>query len=822
VLRYIFAAVFLLNSLIAASSEKAECPRGKRHYRAGIRHIESGGIGYSNGYTTFELFLSSDPSHWRVTPFWDAKGHIFDNGKWAANTGVGIRSLWKDRAYGLNLYYDYRNTGRFHSNQLGLGLETLGELFDARLNGYFPVGRTTSPPYDSVFGGFSGNSLQILQKMQTAMQGANAELGFHFGKSELFAFYAAAGPYYFIGEAAPATWGGKARLSGTFREMVTVEISDSYDRTFRNKFQGQIALNFSFGPRSKIEKHPRGCKAAITLNDRMLQPVERQEIIVVDTVKKREAAINPATGFPYSFVFVDNTSNSNGTYESPYPTLTQAQDNSSANAIIYVFPGDGTSTGMNTGIALKASQKLWGSGVGHLISTSAGTISIPPQSSTSPTITNSDADTEGNAITLASNNAISGFTILSPLNDGIYGSAVEALEISFCSFQDSTTYAIEAAFPEDASISLTNNQFLNNANGAAFTLNGSSTLLCANNTFEGQTSVSNTPLEIIAANNAFTARLENNLFQDNTTGSVRLDLTNVASAAIHLLNNTITDNGTGAQASLGSSVVLLSTGTIGNCSIAMTGNTFDGNTSNALYLHTSGEFTALTVTASENTISNLGGSGFVLAAPVDILTLSITDNTLTACDDNGIAVIDATATTTTGTITISGNLISEIGNASNGIAINQNFSSLDLSILNNQINGCEGTGIISYAPVGIDTLTMVISGNTIDNCQNLSSNAASGIDIEQYTNLAGSITDNTLSGNAGTAVAIGTTTLAPPTVCLTLSGNDNSANYSLTNPDGGVFRLSPCNASALNVGTIDTSGTIDLVQSCPDGSPCPP
>ncbi|MDE3045922.1 MAG: inverse autotransporter beta domain-containing protein [Verrucomicrobiota bacterium] len=61
-------------------------------------------------------------------PFLDARGHVFDNGKWAANAGVGLRTLKGTRAYGINAYYDYRNTGRFHSNQIGAGLESLGEL----------------------------------------------------------------------------------------------------------------------------------------------------------------------------------------------------------------------------------------------------------------------------------------------------------------------------------------------------------------------------------------------------------------------------------------------------------------------------------------------------------------------------------------------------------------------------------------------------------------------------------------------------------------------------------------------------------------------
>lgn len=819
--RFIFFAGVLSLASIANAYEEGTYFDGKQHYRATIRHIERGGIGYEEGYTTLEAFLSSDPSQWRVTPFLDARGHLFNNGKWAANAGLGLRALWANRAYGVNTYYDYRNAGHLHSHQIGAGIETLGELFDFRVNGYLPVGSKTSGLYDIAFKTFSGNYMLVSQKNQSAMKGANAEFGFHVGNSESFGLYAAAGPYYFIGKAAPSTWGGKARIAGIFKDIITLEISDSYDRTFHNKLQGQISLTVSFGPKSKVKERGCSCRETITLNDRMLQPVERQEIIVIDNIKKNTVAIDPATGLPYFFVFVDNTSSSNGTYESPYHSFAQAQDNSSPNDILYVLPGDGTTQGMDSGITLKANQKFWGSGVSHLIQTSLGTISIPAQSSSSPTITNTNIDTEGNAITLATNNAISGFTITSAMNDAIYGTDPQSLDVSSCTIENSSTFVIEASFPSDASVSLTNNQFLNNVNGVFLSLNGTSTVVCLDNTFTGQTSVSSVPIELSADSNILDVRIANNVLNNNTTGGIRFGLNNVVDANISVLNNIITNNGTGSQSSLGSSFVILPSGTTDKCSIALNGNTFSGNASNSLYMHFSGAFTTLDVTASTNTMSNNGGSALVLSTPViNTLALLATDNIITQCNDNGIAVI-ASGATSTGYITINNNAIKNIANSSNGIAINQGFLNLNLTILNNEINGCEGTGITSYALIGIDSLTLNVSDNTITNCQNLSSNGSSGLDIHQFTSLVGSVANNTLFGNTDPAVAIDST-LPAPTACLTLISNNNSSDYLLTNPVDGIFRLSPCNVDSVNVGTINRSGTIDPVQSCSSLTPCSP
>ena len=58
----------------AVRNETEECSPGKRYDRASVRHIEGGGIGYNQGYTTFEAFLNSGPGHWPVMPFLDIRG----------------------------------------------------------------------------------------------------------------------------------------------------------------------------------------------------------------------------------------------------------------------------------------------------------------------------------------------------------------------------------------------------------------------------------------------------------------------------------------------------------------------------------------------------------------------------------------------------------------------------------------------------------------------------------------------------------------------------------------------------------------------------
>ena len=109
--------------------------------RVTARHIDPGGIGYNQGYTTLEGFfpLYNGWDSWVL--FLDARAHIFNNGRPACNAGLGTRYLTQSRAWGLNAYYDYRKTNRQHYNQVGAGLESLGRVWDFRFNGYRCVGR---------------------------------------------------------------------------------------------------------------------------------------------------------------------------------------------------------------------------------------------------------------------------------------------------------------------------------------------------------------------------------------------------------------------------------------------------------------------------------------------------------------------------------------------------------------------------------------------------------------------------------------------------------------------------------------------------------
>jgi len=391
------------------------CQQSPRTQRIEVRHIEANGVGYKDGYSTLEGFFTIPytlDGFW--VPFLDIRAHIFNDGKPAVNGGIGVRYLTDSRVWGFNTYYDYRKTRRFHYNQVGYGFETLGKLWDFRVNAYVPVGKKESGLFHTRFHEFKNHSIILSSKKEIGMKGANAEAAYHLLRKENYKLYAAAGPYYFEQEGKIA-WGGEGRVAFTLFDYIRLQLSGSYDSLFRGIVQGEVAFTFSFGGKRTIQArqncHEYYCRERRMLEERALQRIDRNEIIVVTNKREKSKAINPATGKPYTVWFVNNTSHSQGTYQSPFNTLSAAESASSSNDIIYVFKGDGTDTGMSSGITLQNGQQLLGAGIDQKIATKLGTITIPAQESGLPVISNAN-DPSGFGVQLvAGNNIVAGFNL---------------------------------------------------------------------------------------------------------------------------------------------------------------------------------------------------------------------------------------------------------------------------------------------------------------------------------------------------------------------------------------------------------------------------
>lgn len=262
--------------------EASSCGERPQPVRLTVRHIEANGVGYNQGYTTLEGFVTPiEPWKDRWVPFLDLRGHLFNNGKPAANAGFGLRYLASSRVWGGNAYWDYRDTVHQHYNQVSLGFESLGEIWDFRLNGYLPVGDKRSPHFKRRFNRCTGQFSHSSRKFEFSMKGVNAEVGAHVNNIKDVPFYFAAGPYYLEGQGKVA-WGGELRATVDLLGHLRLEANTSYDTVFHWIGQGQIGLVFPLGDTKKLkQRKDHSCSQEMALAERTIQRVDRFEIIPV-------------------------------------------------------------------------------------------------------------------------------------------------------------------------------------------------------------------------------------------------------------------------------------------------------------------------------------------------------------------------------------------------------------------------------------------------------------------------------------------------------------------------------------------------------------
>lgn len=631
--------------------EPIECKTAPRIYNLYTDHIFGRGVGFNQGYTTLGFFTSPRfVGDW--LPFLDLRGHIFNDGRWAANGGIGFRYFHEPRRFffGANVFYDYRRYHQHNYNQIGAGLELTGEIFALRANGYIPVG-SDKKIRNYTFKKFSGNNLLINENADLAMWGLDGEIDAHLISYKGAEFNFGAGPYYYQGDFGKSAVGGKVRASFLYRNFLYADCTTTFDRVFHWRCQGEVGFNFAFGPRFKNDacssKCPLTCSNDAALMRRFTTPVERQEIVVVSKQKRQLTAIDPSTGLPFTFYFVNNLMilPGSGTYELPFSTLASAQTASNVNNTIYVHYGNGSTLGYNTGLVMKDNQRFFGSAVDQVVYTTNGPITIPALTpGFYPDITNPGA--AANVVTLADNNEISGLQILSnaaSLNGIIgtnvrrspyihdnrifnFGTAAGAAEGGIRLTWTVATTVNNPLVIRNNLISITNGATGNN-NGIYidFAVAGTSQLEMAitNNTIVGN-NVSGIVLE---TNNAatvanFIGTITNNNISGNTNNGVHYNIA-VAGGRENLLmwvnNNEIAGNASAA----GNAGILLTSGVSGT--LYCNNNSISNNTNGALSA-TVGAFT-MGIQSNNNFFFNNGtGVAFTTLVAGSFLDLEFRNN----------------------------------------------------------------------------------------------------------------------------------------------------------------------------------------------------
>ncbi len=192
-----------------------------------------------------------------------------------------FREFWRSpdavfQALGANLYYDFRQGKKGNYNQIGLGLEALGNRWEMRGNGYIPI--SVNQHIDKcVFNKYIGNFFAVNEQFESSSYGFNAEVGYYIVQSENFSLFAAAGPYYFAGKKFSGRTGGEFRIRPQYRDYLAVEASVSHDNFFGTVYQARVTLILPLYQMSTYLK----TKSPIS-NRIIYQTVDRNQVIPLE------------------------------------------------------------------------------------------------------------------------------------------------------------------------------------------------------------------------------------------------------------------------------------------------------------------------------------------------------------------------------------------------------------------------------------------------------------------------------------------------------------------------------------------------------------
>lgn len=280
------------------------CTGWNAPFRFSLSHTEGKWYDIEVGYTSLESFLAFVPDQ-TIIPFADVKWHLFNNGRWAANIGGGLRYTANQgrNIFGVNLFYDYRESNRHHNfNQIGFGFEYLSSCLDVRLNFYFS-GDTKDKTRVHFFDDYIGPFWALCRDTRRSLSGGDLEFGSWLvprAPCQFVNLYLGITPYYFNSskhhrsDEQNKVYGVTGRLMTLLGEYFTLELRGGYDKSYKGMIQGILSFEM---PLDKLfhwetwfkdgcgnscgNDWENGCGNGCQLSCRAYQPVVRQEMIVL-------------------------------------------------------------------------------------------------------------------------------------------------------------------------------------------------------------------------------------------------------------------------------------------------------------------------------------------------------------------------------------------------------------------------------------------------------------------------------------------------------------------------------------------------------------
>ncbi|MGE3803889.1 MAG: inverse autotransporter beta domain-containing protein [Gemmataceae bacterium] len=674
--------------------------------RFSVRRSFGDGIGYDNGYTYLEAFVPFLQEAGSSLLFANSRVVNYDHADfWEFQFGGGARRVIGDCVVaGLNGFYDGRNTNFNYFHQLGLGWEALGPVWEWRGNVYIPIGQQRAGAGSTGFFNpqfvATNISLDRFAFFETAMNGVDTEIGRSLLVRDRLNLRGYVGFYHYSNDNVPTANGIRGRLEAWVSENLSFNFAVQNDAVFDTTVTGGLAMH--------LGGLPRGLRRTAPLQAKLGERVVRDPNIVVQRSEefRRELAIDPATGAPIEVRHVSSSAapGGDGSIEHPFQNLTQLQNGSGPNMILFAHSG---SVFNGEGIALQNSQRFLGEGIPYFFTATQGTFLLP--TATGGTVQPRILNAPGNAVMLASNTEVANFGISNAALNGVRGIGVNNFNLHDLNIQGAGDNGIYLTGVTGTGL-IVNNTIANNGRGADVT--GTSSALGGDGYGNG----------ILIESSNFSGSIASNTITGNGSGG-----TGTANA-VGVFSDAVAVGGEG----LGNGLVFTDGSTF-NGSIA--NNTITGNGAGGSAVAQANGLFGADASAAGN------GNGYgILIEFGSVINGPITGNTISGngVGGNSTATVDAFALGASAAVGGTG--------GGNGMFIVDPGSAVNGPISGNTFAG-NGVGGNAFA-----------SGNAAINANAALGGAGFGSGICTGETINGSITGNTFSGNGvgGSASAVST------------------------------------------------------------------
>lgn len=796
-IRYIFTSLFLTAFLSSAApiSAQESAPDSSSGSASDLRITPRLGVGYStsgagyDGFGRFEGFVPLLQTPGSNLTFLEGR-LLLDNGAHlGGNLLLGHRfySQETNRIFGGYFAYDSRSTGESTFHQLGLGLESLGEVWDVRLNGYLPIGDTRQTIEERVFDtglqlsnlSFQDNFLvvegrrerQEFRRLEAAIGGIDLEAGARIARlgstGDLRGY---GGLYYYDGAGTDGSFGWRLRLEARPTDALSLGVAVQDDDIFGTNVVFNLGATFPGTRPSGASRDSVVARMGESVGRTASIAVDQQEEVGDSFIEETvERATNPATGEPYVFQQVNlQATGGNGTAETPFGTVEGALAVAEANQIVYV---QGMSPPEIPGFTIPDGVSVLSSGPVQQIETVEFGLTQLPQSGSGnfPTVTGT--------VTMGNDTVLSGFAIANETGAGITASNITNAEIRD-NFITSSAQAGILLQTTTGTVTFTDNVVTGNGvsaltgtgvnnltiTGGSLTSTNSENNGISLSDVNGTVAINNSPIAIsesaedgiflqningmVEVNNSAIAianATESGIEATNVTGTVNLTATtgsqvttNGTEAGINLSESNGSVNLSGFEVSSTGGAVIEGTN-VNNVAIANSTLTSSNSATDGISLEgVTGQFDVSNSTVTVDNPTNNGIAATGISGTVNLAANAGSQVTTTNANAVGVSVAEST-----GSVNVSGVEVSSTEGAALEAATvnNLQITNSSLTSINATTPGISLNTVSGEVEVSDSTITIT---NPLDNVNGIS-----------VTNVTGSVNIAANEGSEITEANIG-------------------------------------------------------------------